>query len=122
MTEKDYIKKHLILDAIKSAKPEPSEYMDMTDNIAVNAIILGAAVKQYEDIVKIVEAAQPTECKPVVHAYWIKHGTYAKCSNCRTKIDRLVSQFYSFCPFCSAGMKWESEDNNAVDRTANTGR
>lgn len=119
MTEKDYIKKHLILDAIKSTKPEPSEYMDMTDNIVVNTIIFGVAVKQYEDIVKIVEAAQPTECKPVVHAYWIKHDTSAKCSNCRQKIDRLVSQYYSFCPFCSANMRQESEENSEQDNNNN---
>lgn len=66
MTENEYVNKQTILDAIKSTKPEPSEYMDMTDNIVVNTIILGAAVKQYEDIVKIVEAAQPTTAELMI--------------------------------------------------------
>ena len=111
MTDNECVNKQAILDAIKSTKPEPSEYMDMTDNIAVNVIILGAAVKQYEDIVKIVEAAQPIECKPVVHGHWVRNKKgyvpLHRCSICGEDADD-DNNLTPYCPYCGAKMD-ESE-------------
>lgn len=118
MTDNEYVNKQTILDAIKSTKPEPSEYMDMTDNIVVNTIILGAAVKQYEDIVKIVEATQPTECKPVVRGEWqdddincnVIGVSPVKCSVCG-KINAITIWTQFYCGYCGARMKeLESEE------------
>ena len=120
MTENECVNKQAILDAINAVKPSADDYdIENPDNKSLQDIAYWAARDMFDDIVSIVEGATPTECKPVVHAYWIKHDTSAKCSNCRQKIDRLVSQYYSFCPFCSADMRQESEENSEQDNNNN---
>ena len=105
MSEKDYIRKHLLLGAVKTAAPKRSEC-----NSAIEWLY-GMTV--YAKILDIIEAAKPADVAPVVHGRWIKvkhpYGNvnwYKKCSICDKCIDW---QDYKYCPHCGAKMD-ESEE------------
>lgn len=57
-----YIKKHLLLDAIKSAEPSANDY-DITnpDNKSLSDIAYWAAKDMYDDIVSIAEHIEPKD-------------------------------------------------------------
>lgn len=107
----DYIKKNVLLEAIRVLTPDASEYECAHDSRAIKVEDVEnnaywAARDMFDDVMTVIEDATPADVAPVVHGKWLNNfgNYYRMCSVCAG----VGYGSFNFCPNCGAKMD-ESE-------------